>query len=114
MRKYTWDPITIQEVFGEAQGCNYHPLTEPYPDDKTETIVGGWTDYGEGWDNESFAIGKLEDGRYLVVMESEDSSGHGCQCSGSSSVHATFEEAMRLGLSQEQRDAAKGLMKERK
>lgn len=110
MTKSDWSPTTVQECFAEANMCKGHSLLEPYPDDNTVTITGAWTDYGSGWDNESFAIGLLSDGRYLVVMESEDSSGHGCRCSGSSSVHPTLDEALRLGLEPEQRAVAEEML----
>jgi hypothetical protein len=81
--------ITIQSVFSDAS-CSDHPITcvtEEELDGATTLIAGGrcnCTEMNEDYntcrsycDTESFALGRLADGRYLVVEESSDSSGHG-------------------------------------
>jgi len=81
--------ITIQSVFENAS-CADHPITcvtEKELEGAVTLIAGGCCnctemseDYntcGSHCDTQSFALGRLADGRFLVVEESSDSSGHG-------------------------------------
>lgn len=75
---------------------------------KGEGSGGDGSDWSDGpkpcTDSQSYAVCKLRDGRYGVLLESEDYTGHGCQCSGSASVHDTLDDAIRFGLGQSERD----------
>lgn len=101
--------ITFEEVYGNAN-CGDHPLQIPLPVG-IKTIYSFWrgdggyeTEQGDSWDNESFAIGELG-GRFYVVQEWSDSSGHGCRCDGTITEWASLEEAIRLGIGEPQREA---------
>lgn len=52
---------------------------------------------------EGGALARLNDGRWLTLVESQDYTGHGCQCSGSMSIWPSREEAIRMGLTEEVR-----------
>ena len=80
--------ITFQTVYNEANGCSEHSLDLDEDCATAITIIGGgqcgcspWNlEYdtcGSYCDTESFAIGILPSGRFAVVYESSDSSGHG-------------------------------------
>ena len=71
-----------------------------------------WSEYGPPYsdgvkpcsDSGSYAVVQLQDGRFGTFSESEDYTGHGCQCSSNTSVHATLDEAIRFGLGDRERD----------
>jgi hypothetical protein len=106
-----FDEDTFATVWGQANTCG-GDIHGPHdlPADVVAAVADGaehvWAkseqgDYAEG---SSCAIGRTKDGRFVVVEESSDTTGHGCQCGASASIHDTLEEAVRLGLSQEWRD----------
>jgi hypothetical protein len=81
--------ITVQAVFDSAN-CEDHPITCVTEEDLKDAVTliagGGCCCFetneegktcGSHCDSESFALGRLTDGRYVVVEESSDSSGHG-------------------------------------
>jgi endonuclease III len=80
--------LTVHRVFDEAN-CSYHPLTiEASVLDGAETLIAfgrccctSWNPTYttcEGYcDSESFAIARLATGKFLLVEESADNSGHG-------------------------------------
>lgn len=107
--------VTVESVFAEAN-CSDHPLKI---DEKVlegvRTIVGlgacccstynpEYNTCGSYCDSGSFAVGELKDGRIIVVREDSDSSGHGCQCSGSADIFDNIDLAMRLGLTENERE----------
>jgi hypothetical protein len=47
------------------------------------------------------ALTKLDDGTWAAFEESQDYTGHGCQCGSTSSVHSTRAEAIKFGLGRE-------------
>lgn len=105
--------ITVESVFAEANSCSSHPL-DPIALEGVETLIGlggcecfpTSTEYErcESYcSTQSFAVGLLKDGKFVRVEESSDTSGHGCQCSGSASVHDTWEELL-INLTQGQRE----------
>lgn len=117
--------VTVEDVFVNAN-CSDHPLQI---DEKVlegvRTIAGlggcGCTGMNERYDtcgsycdSGSFAIGELKDGRFIVVREDSDSSGHGCQCSGSADIFDNIDLALRLGLTENEREAlaANGTVRE--
>lgn len=109
--------ISVAEVFADAN-CQDHPLgVAPAILDGAETIVGlarcGCTKWnsdgntcGTYCDTSSFAVAELSDGRVIVVWESSDSTGHGCQCSGSADLFESLSDALWQGLDREDREAA--------
>lgn len=54
-------------------------------------------------DTWSEAFCRLKDGRYVTAHESSDTSGHGCQCSGSVDIYDTKDDFLRLGLTEASR-----------
>ena len=61
--------------------------------------------YNSGWytERDMSALVKI-DGGYAVFHEGEDYTGHGCQCNGDVVYFKTLDEAIRLGLTDEDRD----------
>jgi hypothetical protein len=90
------------------QGCGYCDHVPKAEIDRvandTQEIIAAWLWECE-WSGEHdmAALVRLSDG-YAVVSEGEDTSGHGCQCSGDIGFYRTLDEAYRLGLSQDDRD----------
>lgn len=102
---------TFEAVWEEANNCGgdvHGPAA--LPPEVVKVAEAGvesiWADSEQGdyAEGSSCAIGRTRDGRYIVVEESSDTTGHGCQCSHSASIHDSLEEAIRLGLSQDWRD----------
>lgn len=104
--------IDISLVYSNGQ-CADHPLPE-LNTETTETIIAAgrcnchelnldYTTCGSWCDTNSFAIGLLSSGKFVVVEEWSDSSGHGCQCSGSLITVDSFSEALK-NLTQETRE----------
>lgn len=58
-------------------------------------------------DTDSCALIALDSGEFMVAQESSDTSGHGCQCDGSITIHPDLETALRFGLT----DTDKEMMK---
>lgn len=50
------------------------------------------------------AVVLLSDGKWAVFEEWQDYTGHGCQCGASASVHDTYADALRMGLSDAMRN----------
>lgn len=64
---------------------------------------GTTDDCGSYCDRTGVAMARLADGRFAVVLDDQDTSGHGCQCGASATVHATLEDALAFGLTDEWR-----------
>jgi len=56
-------------------------------------------------DTAAFAIGLDPAGKFIVIHEWSDTTGHGCQCDGTMSTHENFKSAYMLGLTDEHRHA---------
>lgn len=112
--------LTANEVFEKADQCDDHPLKIDKAllvDMETVLAMGkcGCNEYNTEYetcnsycDSTSFAVAKLQNGQYLVVSEWGDSTGHGCRCDGTASIHDTLEQAKALGLTEEERQALAG------
>jgi hypothetical protein len=108
--------LTIQEVYEQAASCSEHvvPLSAAeistaetlwaagscscYPPTPMNQTCGGYCDTA------SFAIGRLADGRYVLIVESSDTTGHGCQCSGAVYIRETAAGVL-MELDREEREA---------
>lgn len=114
-------PLTFQEVYGRASSCSDHVQDiDQAVADTALTLVAmascgcvGYGDYytedrcqGGYCDTESFAIGQIPTGQFLSVYESSDTTGHGCQCSGSCAIWPTLDQALKLGINEYQRKSA--------
>ncbi len=108
-----FEDTDLMTVWGDAN-CSDHPQTSVTDEELegVETVLA--RQEIADWDNCAYAVGKLKDGRYIAIEEWEDSSGHGCQCGGTSAVYDTLEEALRLGLGQSVREDAEERLKEGK
>lgn len=91
----------VDLAFGGLGCCGHYTAAEPL-DQLRKRIVrvtraslseGGW-----GPEHSCAFIAQLDDGKWLAVEEAEDTSGHGCQCSGSADIYDSEEEAIRLGI----------------
>jgi hypothetical protein len=79
--------LTFQDVYANAAKCSDHPIDLGIDAEKVETLIAAGrcndhslnVDYDTcgSCDTESFAIGYLPDGRFVIAEESSDSSGHG-------------------------------------
>jgi hypothetical protein len=106
--------LSIQDILDSALSCSDHHFSVEGLDlEGLTTIIALAREYGDwstevfpGSDVSSFALGQLKDGRYMVVRESQDYTGHGCQCSGDMSTHTSFEDAWTFGLTQDEREIA--------
>jgi hypothetical protein len=102
------EKLTVLDVYNNAESCGDHPLgIDAALLDGALTLValGSCSCYeyepnatyetcNSYCDSSSFALGKLADGRFIVIEESSDTSGHGCQCSGSATIHDTLDAAV--------------------
>lgn len=116
----------VEQMFGYLQGCCLHaPVWTPV--DITEVLCsvwngdgsGGWTDSGvpgeygswkDSTESSSYTVVRLKDGRYGLLSESEDYTGHGCQCDAATNVYDSLDDLLRLGVEEWQsgaRDAIK-------
>lgn len=92
----------IVDVALSGLGCCGHYTAEEPLDQLRKRIKrvtrayfseGGW-----GPEHSCAFVAQLDDGKWLAVEEGEDTSGHGCQCSGSADIYDTEEEAIRMGV----------------
>lgn len=86
-------------TFRNATQCGDHR-----DDSITEKDLGEIVYYGDNDADEfaSVAVFKAASGDgFIVAVESSDYTGHGCQCSGSAERFASLDNALRLGLSDE-------------
>lgn len=102
--------ITIEDLratYESLKGCCLHDL-QWAPDDVTEALCTVWIgeDTGSEWqagektcnDSSSYTVVRLADGRHGLLEESEDYTGHGCQCGSSTAVYGSLDELLRMGI----------------
>lgn len=109
-------PKHLEHMFSYLQSCCLHtPVWTPADVDRVLCSIwseysGQWADsttpgeYG-GWkggtESESYTVARLRDGRFGLLSESEDYTGHGCQCSAATNVYATLNDLLRFGVDSE-------------
>ena len=109
--------LTVHDVFEAARVCRHFDFDESlltgartlFARGRCNCTKGQWSkeaDYhlNRYCDTESFAFALLSEGRFLVMRENSDTSGHGCQCDGSYLICAELGEAIHLGLTREERN----------
>lgn len=114
-------PKGLEVMFGSLQNCCLHtPVWTPV--DVAEVLAsvwngdesGGWRDckapaeYGnwkDGSDSTSYTVVRLKDGRFGLLSESEDYTGHGCQCSAATNTYESLDDLLRLGVEEWQSGA---------
>jgi hypothetical protein len=67
------------------------------------TAMAAWNEEGWGPEHSCTVLAKLPNKEWVVVNESEDTSGHGCMCDGNIAFFVTEEDAVQMGLDQDQR-----------
>lgn len=82
-----WTPADVESVLGSA-----------WRGDES----GGWQRGGYGdkdaAESQSVTVVRLKDGRFGLLDESEDYTGHGCQCGASATAYASLPELQRMGV----------------
>lgn len=107
----TLDMAGLKDLFRFLDGCCLH---EPDwgPDEVEEILLSVYSDYGNKWeigpencakdfggDSESITVVKLKDGGgFGLLAESEDYTGHGCQCSSFTGIYTSLEELLTMGV----------------
>lgn len=106
------DPTTknVSEIMERAIGCCLKQAELDRLGFKHEHIVEvafvfDEDDEHRSYDEtDSFSVFRTTDDRWWAFEENGDSSGHGCQCGFSFSAFPSREEAIRLGLSERNRE----------
>ena len=103
-----WTPVDVAEVLYSIQQADYEggwkDSTVP------ESPRGDWKD---GADSSSYTVVRLHDGRYGLLAESEDYTGHGCRCDAAASIYGSLDELLKMGIpEQDARDAVSARMGE--
>lgn len=85
-----------------ARGLHEHP--QPWSKDADEDVSAVHAYWTDGSDEPMFAwLLELKDGRWVAASGGHDYTGWDCQSHLESTVHATREEAIRFGLTLNQR-----------
>lgn len=105
----------IKEIFGRVN-CGDHPVSIKEEDlEGCEVICAlgrcSCNPYNENYytcgsycDSDSFAIVKLNTGKFLAMEEWSDTTGHGCQCDGAAKIFDTLQDAIDLGIGEDHRE----------
>ena len=102
-----WTPAGVAEVLCSVQNPDY----ENWEDSIVPESPGG--DWKDGADSSSYTVVRLHDGRYGLLAESEDYTGHGCQCDAAASIYGSLDELLKMGIpEQDARDAVSARMGE--
>ena len=105
----------FESGYEQASGCGEHALGFS-PEEVAEVLWAIWDGYDagsfeySGSDDRTVSLCRLKDGRFGVLEESEDYTGHGCMCSGSADIFDNLEDALRLGISTEDRGQARSAL----
>lgn len=65
----------LKEVYDNAS-CLDHPVIISWDDLKDAEVIYYWS-LPDRWETETFAVGKLPNGKFVAAEEWSDSSGHG-------------------------------------
>lgn len=115
-------PKHLERMFRYLDGCCLHqPVWTPVDVDQVLCSVwngdydGGWQDCKppaaryEAWkgssDSTSYTVVRLKDGRYGLLSESEDYTGHGCQCTSATDIYTSVADLLRYGVEEYQAGA---------
>jgi hypothetical protein len=97
----------LTELFSDLLGCCLHEA-QWTPGDVQKILVALW-DGTEGWpprgwqpltdvkgstDSESVYVAALKDGTFGLLYESEDYTGHGCQCHSFTGRYASLDDLL--------------------
>jgi hypothetical protein len=96
----------LRETYAGLLACCLHD-PQWAPDDVAEPLCTVWDgDEGGGWkpgakqgtESVAYAVVRLKDGRYGLLADWEDYTGHGCQCSSSTSAYGSLDELLNMGI----------------
>lgn len=91
-------------MLSRQEGCLHLGFIDEVRIQKGEALYSWWYD-GDYWpEHDACAIFKHPDGSFGVFREGEDSTGHGCRCSATVDWFPTLEDAVRHGLSMDERN----------
>ena len=88
-----------------AECCLHQPAWSP--DDVAVVLAAVWDgDTSAGWErgpkqsteSTAYTVVRLKDGRYGLLADSEDLTGHGCQCDSSALAYGSLDELLRMGI----------------
>jgi len=114
-------PKHLEIMFGSLLGCCLHsPVWTPVDVDRVLCSI--WDSYGGEWqdctapeqqydnwkggtESSSYTVVRLKDGRFGLLAESEDYTGHGCQCSAATIIGDSVADLVRFGVEEWQSDA---------
>lgn len=114
----------LEVMFRQLQACCLHdPVWTPVDVDRVLCSVqsgygGGWKDctapddYGtfkDGTETSSYTVARLKDGRLGLLAESEDYTGHGCQCNAATGAYESVSDLLRLGVEEWQEGAREAI-----
>lgn len=105
--------ITDEELRDTYAGLLACCLHDPQwsPDDVVEPLCTVWQGDGSGgWqpgakqstESSAYVVVKLKDGRYGLLEDSEDYTGHGCQCGSSTAVYGSLDDLLRMGIPEDE------------
>jgi hypothetical protein len=93
---HTYALEVAEQVIQGINSCG-HALAPEMADIVVVTHAYDSNDAQGGTERDGSFVALLRDGRWVAAWDSEDYTGHGCQCSGGADYFATQEEALRLG-----------------
>lgn len=118
-------PKHLEIMFRQLQGCCLHdPVWTPV--DAVRVLCSVQSDYcGDGWkdctapdaygtfkdstDTNSYTVVRLKDSRFGLLSESEDYTGHGCQCNAATGAYDSVSDLLRLGVEEWQEGAREAI-----
>ncbi len=99
----------LEQMFIDLRRCCLHePIWTPV--DCRKVVAHVWSgEYEGGWvtgspgsktcsESRSFTVVQFHNGEYGLLYESEDYTGHGCQCDAGTSAYKTLDELLRYGV----------------
>jgi len=88
-----WTPVDAAEVLCSIQSSSDH---EPWTD--CTVPADGYSSWKDATESNSYTVARLKDGRYGLLAESEDYTGHGCQCDAAANVYDTLDDLLQFGV----------------
>lgn len=87
-----------KEVFDGAESCDEHKTNLSWFSLAGKAIAA-YMEHGDYSESNGVAVFKMDDGRFCVVEQWEDTTGHGCQCGGRTEIYGDFKTMLDEGLS---------------
>ena len=87
-----------KEVFDGANSCDEHKTNLSWISLAGKAIAA-YMEYGDCSESNGVAVFKMDDGKFCVVEQWEDTTGHGCQCGGTTNLYDDYQSMLSEGLS---------------